>query len=71
MTTEGKIQLRIALWWHVENVSFHGCAGVFPTFLQAELRCEVGLRLTGLLQGFQENSDVPVQEALKQADGES
>lgn len=43
----------------------------FPTFLQAELRREVGLRLAGLLQGFQENRDVPVQEALERADGAS
>lgn len=53
----------------MEKVSFHGRAGVFPTFLQAELQREVGLRLAELLQGFQENSDVPVQEDLKEDGG--
>lgn len=55
--------------WYVENVSFHGCAGAFPTFLQAEHHGEVGHRLTGLLQEVQENTDVPVQQNLKQAGG--
>lgn len=57
------MQLRIE-FGNVENVSFHGSDGVFPTFLQEELSCEVGLCLTELLNVLELDTDVPVQDDL-------